>query len=133
MTNSVLFPTDGSEHARRALRWIVDHMDPSDYAIEVLSVSDDVRFEHLTESLAREITDEAEEELQRHQFETESHTRVGDPGSMICQVADELEVDQIVMSRRGRGRVGELLLGSVSQYVLHHATVAVTVAPPLDE
>lgn len=148
MTQTVLFPTDGSEHARGALRWMIDHLDPSDYAIDVLSVADDVRFEHLTESIAytevdevrkwsttraQEITDDAEEELRRHEFQAERYTRVGDPGPVICQVAKELEVDRIVMSRRGRGRVGEFLLGSVSQYVLHHATVAVTFAPPVDE
>lgn len=50
---------------------------------------------------------------------------VGDPGRMICDVARNWDADLIVMGRRGRSGLSELILGSVSNYVLHHASCSV--------
>jgi len=53
--------------------------------------------------------------------------RVGDPGLWICDVAQKWGADLIIMGRRGRTGLSEMLLGSVSNYVLHHAPCTVTV------
>ncbi|MBD2593073.1 universal stress protein UspA [Nostoc sp. MBR 210] len=50
---------------------------------------------------------------------------LGDPGRMICEVAKNYHVDVIVIGRRGLSGIGELFLGSVSNYVLHHAPCSV--------
>lgn len=49
----------------------------------------------------------------------------GDPGRKICEVAQTWQADLIIMGRRGRAGVSELLLGSVSNYVMHHAACAI--------
>jgi nucleotide-binding universal stress UspA family protein len=49
----------------------------------------------------------------------------GDPGRMICQTAENWKADAILMGRRGRSGLREMLLGSVSNYVLHHASCSV--------
>ncbi len=49
----------------------------------------------------------------------------GSPSRMICELASELDVDLIVVGRRGRSGLNELFLGSVSNYVLHHAPCSV--------
>ncbi|NJR37609.1 MAG: universal stress protein [Leptolyngbyaceae cyanobacterium CSU_1_4] len=49
----------------------------------------------------------------------------GDPGRMICQAAENWKADAILMGRRGRSGLREMLLGSVSNYVLHHAPCSV--------
>ena len=49
----------------------------------------------------------------------------GNPGRTICEVARTWGADLIVMGRRGRTGLSELLLGSVSNYVLHHAPCSV--------
>jgi nucleotide-binding universal stress UspA family protein len=51
----------------------------------------------------------------------------GSPGRVICRVAQELGVDAIVVGRRGHSGLSELLLGSVSNYVVHHAKCSVLV------
>ncbi|WAL62111.1 universal stress protein [Thermocoleostomius sinensis] len=52
---------------------------------------------------------------------------LGDPAADICAIAQRWDADLIVLGRRGLSRLGELLHGSVSNYVLHHAPCAVLV------
>ncbi len=51
--------------------------------------------------------------------------RQGNPGRVICELCRELEIDLIILGRRGRSGLQELLLGSVSNYVNHHAPCSV--------
>lgn len=52
----------------------------------------------------------------------------GEPGYQICALAKEWQIDVIVMARQGHSGLAELFLGSVSNYVLHHAPCSVLVA-----
>lgn len=45
----------------------------------------------------------------------------------ICQVAQSWAADLIIMGRHGRSGLAELVLGSVSNYVTHHAPCSVLV------
>lgn len=49
----------------------------------------------------------------------------GEPGRVICDVANAWNADLIIVGRRGRRGLSEFLLGSVSNYVLHHASCSV--------
>ncbi len=49
----------------------------------------------------------------------------GDPGRTICEVARTWGADLIIVGRRGRSGLNEFFLGSVSNYVLHHAPCSV--------
>lgn len=53
----------------------------------------------------------------------------GDPGHAICTLAHSWEADLIVMGRRGFTGLKELFIGSVSNYVTHHAPCAVLTVP----
>ena len=52
---------------------------------------------------------------------TEFTQQIGDPGKSICAVAKTWNANLIVIGRRGFSGLSELLLGSTSNYVLHHA------------
>ncbi len=45
----------------------------------------------------------------------------GNPGPIICGIADEWKAELIIMGRRGHSMASELLLGSVSSYVIHRS------------
>jgi nucleotide-binding universal stress UspA family protein len=49
----------------------------------------------------------------------------GSPSRVICQVAREWQANLIVIGHRGRSGLSEMLLGSVSNYVMHHAPCSV--------
>lgn len=51
--------------------------------------------------------------------------RCGEPGPCICKLAHSWNADLIVVGRRGRRGLTEAFLGSVSNYVLHHASCSV--------
>jgi nucleotide-binding universal stress UspA family protein len=58
---------------------------------------------------------------------TEYDYLTGEPGQKICDLAKNWGADLIVLGRRGKKGFSELLLGSVSNYVLHHASCSVLV------
>ncbi|MEO1373567.1 MAG: universal stress protein [Cyanobacteria bacterium J06635_10] len=65
------------------------------------------------------------EEATRLGINAEFSQNVGEPSRIICDMARNWQADLIVIGRRGRRGINELLMGSVSNYVLHHAPCSV--------
>jgi len=59
--------------------------------------------------------------------ELKCYEATGSVGSQICQIAQDLNVDLIVLGRKGHNAITEALLGSVSNHVMHHAPCAVLI------
>ena len=55
----------------------------------------------------------------------------GNPGYCVCESAQNWGADLIVLGRRGRTGLAEAFLGSVSNYVVHHASCSVFVIQEL--
>lgn len=51
----------------------------------------------------------------------------GKPGEVIITVANEVHASNIIVGSRGHGKMRRTFLGSVSDYVVHHSEVPVTV------
>ena len=58
-------------------------------------------------------------------FQAEFTQIRGNPGREICKLSQEWSADLIVMGRRGHSVLSELVLGSVSNYVIHRAHCSV--------
>ncbi len=66
---------------------------------------------------------------------TEVSQITGHPSSTICEFAQSCHADVIAIGRRGLSGLPEMLLGSVSNYVVHHAPCSVLLVktPILEE
>ena len=62
-------------------------------------------------------------------FDAQSRVAGGKPWRVICDVADEIEADPIVLGARGLSRVQSAVLGSVSAATVQHTRHAVLVVP----
>lgn len=80
-------------------------------------------YEERGRALLQSLVDEAI----AHGIATEFTQGIGSPGSIICEFAHRTGVDLIVMGRHGYSGLNEWLLGSVSNYVLHHAPCSVLI------
>ena len=60
-------------------------------------------------------------------IKTEFTQEFGSPGPVICQLAKTWGADLILVGSHGRQGLSEMLLGSVSNYVVHHAACSVMV------
>jgi len=58
---------------------------------------------------------------------TEYSQSIGNPGHTICEVARNGNADIIVTGRRNISGLSELILGSVSNYVIHHTPCSVLI------
>lgn len=84
-------------------------------------------------ALAKAISEAGDEILRRAKRMAEEsgvtnvavQARSGDPADEILDIAEAEGAEMIVLGRRGLGRAREMLVGSVSQKVLHNATCTV--------
>lgn len=63
--------------------------------------------------------------VHRQNLKVEYSCPIGIPEDTLCNMATRWHADLIMMGRRGRSGISELLLGSVSNYVMHHASCSV--------
>lgn len=66
-----------------------------------------------------------QEKATKANIEADYYQCQGSPARTICELAKEYNCDLIVIGRRGRSGISEMFLGSVSNYVLHHAPCSV--------
>ena len=128
---TILIGVDGSDDARRAAAHGLYLARALSARVLVVSVVDTHRTQALgvhyqdavdelqqsAEAAVGEVIDQARE----LKVNAEPLVAHGSPGPQLCQVAEERKADLIVMAAKGRSRFEEMLLGSVSNYVLHHA------------
>ncbi|GMY14365.1 universal stress protein YxiE isoform X2 [Fagus crenata] len=57
----------------------------------------------------------------------------GDPKDMICQAAEQMHADLLVVGSRGLGKIKRAFLGSVSDYCAHHAKCPILIVRPPKE
>ncbi len=106
---------------------IVDNIYPgntfigiSESAIQVYTKQLEIREQAGIEKL-RSLTSEAT----AAGIPTEFTQNIGDPGKVICEIAKSWNADLIIIGRRGLRGLNEFLMGSTSNYVVHHAPCSV--------
>jgi nucleotide-binding universal stress UspA family protein len=145
----IVVGVDGSEHARRTLQWAVDearlrkwvviavhaHAMPTLFVAPdpVLGASPPIldpeiskRLEEAAEKLLAEEIDQVDSD----DITVEGRVVTGSAPDALLQAA--AEGDLLVVGSRGLGGFKGLLLGSVSQQVVHHAPCPVVIVPPAE-
>lgn len=51
----------------------------------------------------------------------------GKPGEVVIKIANEVGADMIVCGSRGHGKLRRTVMGVVSDFILHHSEVPVTI------
>ncbi|MDJ0742396.1 MAG: universal stress protein [Xenococcaceae cyanobacterium MO_167.B27] len=95
-------------------------LDDNDYEIYQKKLSE---HKQLGLNFLQHLTDKATEAG----IETEYTQLTGNPGRTICQLASTWEADLIIVGSRGLKGLKEMFLGSVSNYVTHHAPCSVLI------
>lgn len=138
MIQHILLPTDGSAPAERAIDFAAYLAQVTGARVTVLHVRHLISanlgepyFEETLYKTLDEATTLIDHTVQRlrekGKFEIETDVIGGSPSEVILTVAETRQVDLIVMGVRGLNPVQTVLLGSVSQGVIHHAPCPVTV------
>ena len=128
MYETILFPTDGSDHASTVAEHAIDAAKTRGATLHVLSVVDDRAFLVLDderveqvrselEETALEAIDEAVTVADEHGVETATDVDVGSPAECIVDYVEANDVDLVVMGTSGADYERNVV-GSVSQRVV---------------
>jgi nucleotide-binding universal stress UspA family protein len=146
-----LIATDGSDFAVTAATRAKEVLDPA-LELTVLTVvappvlpagapvtgleASPITTPEVTEELTEALQEEAEAGLERTARalggNVERRIEYGDPAAEIVRVAQDEGYAVVVVGSHGSGFVKRVLLGSVSQHVLHHAPCPVLVVRASD-
>jgi nucleotide-binding universal stress UspA family protein len=95
--------------------------------IEAAPIATPEATEELTEAYREEAQDSLERTARALSGDVERRTEFGDAAAEICRVAEDDGFDLIVVGSHGSGFMKRVLMGSVSQHLLHHAPCPVLV------
>jgi nucleotide-binding universal stress UspA family protein len=136
----ILLPYDGSANAGRALDWVIAlahdnvpielvlvyaHPEPALYGEIAVYVSKE-KMEELQREHSDDILQPAIAKLNAASIPFTSEVLTGDTAQRIVKRAEELNCSGIVMGTRGRSAIGNLVLGSVANKVVHLTKLPVT-------
>ncbi|HOS97645.1 MAG TPA: universal stress protein [Deltaproteobacteria bacterium] len=136
MFEKILFPTDFSDVAHKALQYVKQLRDAGGTEVVVLHVIDQSNLELLSSystiqdyvSIENEIQKRAIEqigfignELRQLGFTVSERIEKGIPVRVVLKVADEMNPTVIVVGSHGKSNLEEMLLGSVSEKVVRKA------------
>jgi nucleotide-binding universal stress UspA family protein len=140
---TVLIAIDRSQQAEQAFDWYVANLHRPENHVVLLHIPEgpniemskgirlsDGEFQKMTEKEKQE-TDEMTSKYQAKITATglraQYKTVYGKPGEAIVEAAREVNATAVVMGTRGMGTIRRTILGSVSDYVVHHADCPVIV------
>ena len=138
---TVLIGLDGSEGSERATRWtaeVASALGARVVAIHVyeplahLGEWENLDFTEVEAAVEKQLQEEWVKPLLSAGVEVDASIHHGVPAEVLLDVADERDVDLIVVGARGLGHLRSLALGSTSSKLIQSAPCPVTVIPPSD-
>jgi nucleotide-binding universal stress UspA family protein len=141
MFAKVVWATDGSENADRALGYAVQIAERDGAELHVVHVVQKFAGSRVAGQDQRSDEPEIDDKIARqtarlrveHPLETRLHRprTTGDVGKRIAELAQRQCADLIVVGTRGHSAFAAAILGSVTQQLLHVAHCPVLAVPPI--
>jgi nucleotide-binding universal stress UspA family protein len=130
MFKTILFPVDRSREARQAAEMVTKLMQASNGGqLYLLSVVAEDEQSMSSPELVAQILEEARVMFVDQGIATEAIERAGKPAFTICDVADEINAELIVMGSRGIGLTEGSAQDSVTARVISLSPCPVLVVP----
>ncbi|NJL66232.1 MAG: universal stress protein [Oscillatoriales cyanobacterium RU_3_3] len=136
MFKTVLFPVDRSREAREAVEKVVNIVKTYSSRLVILSVVEPPAEDAATPSepmsspeAVAKLLSEAQAVFSQAGIQAEIIEREGKPAFTICDVADEIGADLIVMGCRGMGLTDDGASDSVTNRVINLSPCAVLIVP----
>jgi nucleotide-binding universal stress UspA family protein len=143
----VLFATDGTKYSECALATIGKFNFTAGDELKIISVLDlalpstvdiyagylpsTVEIEQSFKENAERIVTETKEKIKSFfpgsDFILETEILIGSPENKIVEAANQMKADLVIVGSHGYNRLERILLGSVSDSVVHHAPCSVMV------
>lgn len=135
----ILIAVDGSEHANRAIE-AVGKMARSSLDLEAILVCvspEPIFYGDYTVATIQKIEEDQKQQqntvlTKAMELAKAQGLKLGEPAraygviaNEIVRIANDRQVDQIAMGTRGMGAMGNMILGSVAQRVIHQSAVPV--------
>ena len=139
MFSKILVPVDGSDNSLRALDAALLLSEKIGSEVTAIHVMEDIPVLHIqSEKLLRKLIEDFKKESQlilskssdiaaKKGISLNTKLLQGNAGSTILDFCENGKFDVIVMGSRGMGKFKELVLGSVSSKVVHHASCPVMI------
>ncbi|NES24064.1 MAG: universal stress protein [Symploca sp. SIO3E6] len=137
MFNTVLFPVNPSREAREAAPVAANIVKQYGSRLFVLSVVKEPHSEEeaknpdtmMSPEAVTELLNNAKELFAQQGIEAETLQRQGMPAFTICDVADEIDANLIVMGSRGLGLTEEGVADSITNRVINLSPCPVLIVP----
>ncbi len=135
MYKTLLISIDSSPSAKKVLQAALDMAQLCNSKVIVLSViesaehSDPAHPEQTSAEAVAALLSQGKTVFEQRGFAAETVKREGNPAFIICDVADEVSADLIVMGCRGTGLIEDGCEESVSNRVINLAPCPVLVVP----
>ncbi|MDY7008590.1 MAG: universal stress protein [Cyanobacteriota bacterium] len=136
MFKTVLFPVDRSREAREAAEKVINIVKTYQARLVVISVRELVSEgqeafhpEMTSEQTVTQLLEEAKALFTEEGIEAETIQKEGHPAFTICDVADEINADLIVIGCRGTGLSEEGATDSVSNRIINLSPCPILVVP----
>ncbi|MBD1867276.1 universal stress protein [Oculatella sp. FACHB-28] len=135
MFKTVLFPIDQTRESRQAAEVVANVVKTYSSRLIILSVveipeeGESTNPDMTSAAAIAKLLEDAKTLFQSEGINSETIERQGKPAFTICDVADEIEADLIIMGCRGIGLTEEGVTDSVSNRVINLSPCPVLVVP----
>lgn len=134
----IVIGIDNSDFAEKSFDWYCDNIRRPNDEVVLVHCPETYDFTMASPAVVKQLLEELEKSVRsiEDKYKTKAkaknvdgkfRTGQGKPGELLISVAKEENATMIITGSRGLGKLRRTILGSVSDYVIHHSHIPVLV------